>query len=96
MFPRALLVAAVAVVVPCQARAAEDAGVKPPRIEFVGVDPEFIGEDHVRLAFKAVNPNDAPLPYEGYLATGFSPPLKEGVIAPFYDIEYRRDGAWEC
>ncbi|HEX5103876.1 MAG TPA: hypothetical protein VFV87_08710, partial [Pirellulaceae bacterium] len=96
MIPRALLAAAMAPVVLCQVHPGEDAGMKPPRIEFVGVAPEFIGEDHVRLAFKAVNPNDAPLPYAGYLATGFRPPLKEGVIAPFYDIEYRRDGTWKA
>ncbi len=69
--------------------------LKPPRIRFLGVSRVPAGEGHLRLIFEASNPNEAPLPYRGYLAEGFAPPLHKGVIAPHYLIEFRRDGKWK-
>lgn len=69
--------------------------LKPPTIRVLGISPVFVGEDHRRIRFEAANPNDSPLPYSGYRADGFSPPLTKGVIAPHYHLEFRRDGAWK-
>lgn len=70
--------------------------VEPPRLRFLGVGPGNAGTGHVLLRFEASNPNAAPLPYVGYLASSFAPPLKEGTIAPLYRLEYRKANEWKA
>jgi hypothetical protein len=78
---------------PNQAVVAGGAGtrLKPPRIRFAGSNVE-----EGVLIFEITNANDAPLPYCGYLADGFEPPLKHGVIAPRYQQAFRRKGTWKA
>src|SRR5262245_26496874 len=65
-------------------------GLEPPRLRFVGIGPDNAGTGHIMLRFEASNPNAAPLPYVGYRANAFTPPLKEGTMAPLYKLEYRK------
>jgi hypothetical protein len=64
------------------------AGLNAPEVKLVGVQGGS-------LVFEVTNPNDAPLPYYGYTAESFSPPLPEGAIAPLYRVELRTDG-WKA
>jgi hypothetical protein len=42
------------------------------------------------------NPNRALVPYFGYTANSFSPPLPEGTMSPLYLLELRQGGVWKA
>jgi hypothetical protein len=52
------------------------------------------GADHWELTFEASNPGESPIPYSGYLANSFDPPLKDGTISPLYRVGLRSGGKW--
>jgi hypothetical protein len=83
MFPITVTLLALA------ALPAEDAArLKAPEIRFVAV---VENQGHRWLQIEVTNPNDAPLPYIGYTAESFSPPIPEGRIEPFYRVELKTD-----
>jgi hypothetical protein len=72
----------------------EDDRLEAPKIRYREGSNRPVGEGHVMLVFEATNPNEMPLPYIGYLADSFSPPIPDGEIAPIYRVEFRRNGTW--
>jgi len=56
---------------------------------------KFLGSSKGSLLFEVTNPNSVPLPYVGYRANAFSPPLKEGTMAPLYQVELRSGKMWK-
>ena len=62
---------------------------KPPEIKFEGLSANGA------MLFSVTNPNATPLPYSGYRANSFNPPLQDGTIAPLYTIEVGTAGAWK-
>jgi hypothetical protein len=67
---------------------------KPPMLRLTGAQ-KVSAPDHYRLEFEVVNPNDRQrLPYLGFLANSFDPPLKSGEIAPWYVIQTKVAGSW--
>lgn len=76
------------------ATAAGDDRLDAPKIEYREGSAGPTGGGHLTLVFEAENPNKASLPYIGYLADSFEPPVPDGEIAPIYRVEFRRDGEW--
>lgn len=72
----------------------DDGRIEAPKIRYREGSNRPAGEGHVTLVFEATNPDESPLPYIGYLADSYSPPIPDGEIAPIYRVEFRRDGAW--
>jgi hypothetical protein len=65
--------------------------LQAPLLKIVGVsqaDPE-------QLLVDAINPNDHPVSYHGYLRDSFSPDIPAGWIYPIYQIEQMVDGKAE-
>jgi hypothetical protein len=54
---------------------------KPPEVKFEGLSASGA------MLFSVSNPNATPLPYFGYRANSFNPPLQDGTIAPLYTVE---------
>jgi hypothetical protein len=61
---------------------------QPPTIRFVGQD------ENGAARFEVQNPNAEPLPYVGYRANAFAPPLMAGTVAPLYSVEVLKGGKW--
>jgi hypothetical protein len=70
------------------------APLKPPEILLTSVAPRSAIPKFVGLAFKAVNTNAVPVPYFGYTANSFAPPIKKGNIVPLHFVEFKRNGKW--
>jgi hypothetical protein len=67
---------------------ADPAKVQPPVVKFTGVTARGT------LGFEVSNPNADPLPYFGYTADSFMPPIPEGTIRPLYNIEVKAGKEW--
>lgn len=67
---------------------------EPPTLRLTSVRfASAAGRHH--LEFEVANPNvRQPLPYLGYLADSFDPPLKPANIAPWYVIETKVGSEW--
>jgi hypothetical protein len=81
-------------------RSSQDEAPKPsaspfPRIKLVGASISEGEQSTVSLKLEFTNPGATSLAFFGYPADSFDPPLVAGVIWPFYQIEFMREGNWE-
>jgi hypothetical protein len=59
---------------------------RPPEIKFQGISRNG------GMLFSVTNPNAVALPYRGYQANSFTPPLEDGTIFPLYHMELSTAG----
>jgi hypothetical protein len=71
------------------------AKLKPPLLRFREFSTKITGQAYLVLVFDVTNPNSVPLPYSGYTADSFSPPLSDEKISPIYRVETQHNDKWK-